>query len=182
MLRIPIGVASDRFGARRTFSALLVMGAAAVFGLSYAGSFAAFLIGGLALGMVGTTFVVGVQSVSSWTPAARQGLGLGIFGAGNVGTAVTTLAMPALLVQLGWRQSFQLYAAMLLVTAIAYAVVVRDAPRTGPARPAPCDSSRRRLCSPSPGSTASTTPPASVSSWPPALCSATCTWTCMACP
>jgi MFS transporter, NNP family, nitrate/nitrite transporter len=132
VLRIPVGILADRVGARITFPVLLVLGAVAAFFLSTASSYGVLLTGALLLGAVGTTFAVGVQSVSSWTSKARQGLALGIFGAGNVGTAMTTLGMPLLLVSVGWREAFQLYGGVLLLAAALYPWTLRDAPRSAP--------------------------------------------------
>jgi NNP family nitrate/nitrite transporter-like MFS transporter len=90
-MRIPIGILTDRIGSRIMFSLLMLVAAASVFGLSTAANSTHLLAGGMAMRLVGTTFVVGVQSVSSWTPNNKTGLALGIFGAGNVGIAITTL-------------------------------------------------------------------------------------------
>ncbi len=131
LFRIPVGMLTDRIGARVTFTGLMVLGAVAAFAMASFSTAPAFIAGGLVLGMVGTTFVVGVQSVSSWTPQSRQGLALGLFGAGNVGTAITTLGMPILLVAFDWQMTFRVYSAVLLLTAVAYWLLVRDAPRVG---------------------------------------------------
>jgi len=45
----------------------------------------------LLFGTVGATFAVGIAFTSVWFPKERQGLALGIFGAGNAGAAATTL-------------------------------------------------------------------------------------------
>jgi NNP family nitrate/nitrite transporter-like MFS transporter len=132
VLRLPIGVLTDRIGARLTFAGLLAIGAIAMALMGQASTLPAFLVGGLVLGLVGTTFVVGVQSVSTWSPASRQGLALGIFGAGNIGTAATTLGLPLLMTTIGWRTAFLVYGAMLAVTAVLYFLGMRDAPRSGP--------------------------------------------------
>ena len=84
LLRIPVGMLTDRLGARRVFPALLVSAGAGALFLAQASTVAQVLVGGLVLGFAGTTFVVGVQSVSAWTPRERQGLALGCFGAGRV--------------------------------------------------------------------------------------------------
>lgn len=130
LLRIPVGMLTDRLGARRVFPALLLCAGAGAFFLAQASTLLQALAGGLVLGFAGTTFVVGVQSVSTWTPRERQGLALGCFGAGNVGTALTTFGFPLLAVALGWRSTLVVYAAVLLTAAVVYAHVVRDAPRT----------------------------------------------------
>ena len=131
LLRAPIGVFTDRLGARLVFTALLVIGAISVAALSFATSATQLLVGGVLMGVVGTTFVVGVQSVSSWSPASRQGVALGIFGFGTAGTAFSTLLMPLLLEQLGWRDSFRVYAVLLAASAVAYWFGVRDVERQG---------------------------------------------------
>ncbi|MBY0276425.1 MFS transporter [Candidatus Binatia bacterium] len=125
--RIPVGIATDRLGARIVFPSLMLVSAAATWLLSYADSFGALVVGGLILGLIGATFASGVQSVSSWTPRASQGLALGIFGAGNVGSAITTFGLPVLLASVGWRDAFRIYAAVLVVAALVYWMIVRDA-------------------------------------------------------
>jgi NNP family nitrate/nitrite transporter-like MFS transporter len=134
LLRIPVGILTDEWGARRVFSCLMILGAAAIYGLTFATEWQHLLAGALAFGVIGTTFAVGVQSVSSWTPRPIQGLALGIFGAGNVGTALTTLGMPILLLSLGWQGTFQVYAAVLVLAAAGYWLLMRDAPEAGPLR------------------------------------------------
>jgi sugar phosphate permease len=41
--------------------------------------------------MAGGSFAVGIAYVSKWYPKEKQGTALGVFGAGNVGAAVTKL-------------------------------------------------------------------------------------------
>lgn len=133
-LRLPIGLLADRIGARLTFPLVQLLGVCGAVFLSFSHSVVSLAAGGLILGFVGTTFVVGVQSVSSWTPPSDQGFALGVLGAGTVGTAVTTFAMPFLLGPLGWRGAFRLYAVILTVTAVLYFLSVRNAPVQGPKR------------------------------------------------
>jgi NNP family nitrate/nitrite transporter-like MFS transporter len=132
--RIPIGVLTDRWGARRTFSLLMFITATGAIGLSFTASQIGLLAGAVLVGASGATFASGVQAVSTWTDPARQGIFLGIFGAGNVGSAVTTLGMPVLLEALGWRRTFQVYGAMMALAALTYFWLMRDAPRRDPVR------------------------------------------------
>ncbi len=134
LMRIPIGILTDRLGARRVFTALAALAAVAAIGLALSSGWPQLLAGALAFGMIGTTFVPGVQSVASWTPASRQGYALGIFGVGNVGTALTAFGMPLLLESLGWRTTFCWYGAVLALTSLGYWLLMRDAPAKGPAR------------------------------------------------
>ena len=132
--RIPIGVLTDRWGARRTFSLLMFIAAMGAIGLSFSGSPAGLWAGAVLVGASGATFASGVQAVSSWTDPARQGVFLGIFGAGNVGSAITTLGMPVLLDALGWRRTFQVYGMVMALAALGYFWQMRDAPRRGAVR------------------------------------------------
>lgn len=131
ILRVPVGILSDRLGARMVLPGVIVISSLGALWLSVAESIVGFALGAILMGLIGTSFAVGVQSVSSWTPAKRQGFALGIFGAGNVGTAMTTFGMPFLLASLGWRITFRVYAAILIVVAVVYAMVMRNAPRAG---------------------------------------------------
>ena len=124
--RAPVGALTDRLGARVVFTALLALGAVAVALMSLATTAGELLFGGVAMGLVGTTYVVGIQSVSSSTHASRQGAAMGIFGFGTAGTAISTLLMPWLLEAMSWREAFRLYAVALALVAVMYALGVRD--------------------------------------------------------
>ena len=132
--RIPIGVLTDRWGARRTFSLLMLVAAMGAMGLSLCEGRVGLWAGAVLVGASGATFASGVQAVSSWTDPARQGMFLGIFGAGNVGSAITTLGMPVLIEALGWRGTFQVYGAVMALGALVYFWQMRDAPRSGVVR------------------------------------------------
>jgi NNP family nitrate/nitrite transporter-like MFS transporter len=130
-MRLPLGIASDRIGARVVFPLVLLTASLGMYAGSLSRTASQFYLFALVIGMAGTTFIVGVQSVSSWTAKNQQGFALGIFGTGNVGTALTTFGLPLLLSALGWRGAFRVYACVLCATAVAYALLIRNAPRTG---------------------------------------------------
>lgn len=127
--RVPVGTLADRLGARFVFPAMILVSAVGTLGLSFSQDATDLAIGALLMGLVGTSFAVGVQSVSSWTPLDKRGFALGIFGAGNVGTAMTTLGMPFLLSEFGWRSTFRIYALALIAVAALYFALMRNAPR-----------------------------------------------------
>jgi NNP family nitrate/nitrite transporter-like MFS transporter len=126
VMRIPIGILTDRLGARRTMPLMMFIGSLSALALSYSTTWLSLVCGCLILGMVGTSFTVGVQSVSSWTAKSLQGVALGIFGSGNAGTALTTLFLPFMLTGMGWRGAFRVYSGVLFVVAAAYFLIVRD--------------------------------------------------------
>jgi NNP family nitrate/nitrite transporter-like MFS transporter len=135
LTRLPLGMLTDVYGGRVVFPAVMLAAAVPLALLSVADSYVGFLAAGLGLGLAGGSFAVGVAYVSGWFGSARQGTALGIFGMGSVGAALTTVGAPRLFAWLteggaaleGWRQVPRLYAAVLVVTAIAFVVVARDA-------------------------------------------------------
>ena len=46
------------------------------------------------LGLGGASFAVGVPFVSAWFPPERRGFALGIYGMGNIGTAISGFVSP----------------------------------------------------------------------------------------
>ena len=60
------------------------------------------LLAALGVGLAGGSFAVGIAYVSRWYPKEKQGTALGIFGAGNVGAAVTKFVAPFVMVAYGW--------------------------------------------------------------------------------
>src|SRR3546814_2879890 len=95
----------------------MLFAAIATFLLSYARTYELMLVAALGVGLAGGSFSVGVAYVSKWFPKEKQGTALGIFGAGNVGAAVTKFFAPFVLVAFGWPAVAQIWAAVLAVTA-----------------------------------------------------------------
>jgi NNP family nitrate/nitrite transporter-like MFS transporter len=134
LMRLPLGILTDRLGGRRVYTALMLLSAVPLLALSRAGGYQSFLWCSLGFGLTGAAFAVGVAYTSLFFPRERQGTALGIFGIGNAGAALTTLVAPTLLVRLtaggadleGWRRLPQIYAAVLIVTAVVFAVVAED--------------------------------------------------------
>lgn len=131
LFRLPLGILTDKYGGKPIFTALLLLCAIPLFALSYANDFWSFAFCSFGFGMAGTSFAVGIAHTSIWFPRAKQGLALGIFGAGNAGAAITTMVGPKLLTYLtdnktnleGWRTMPQIYSAVLLVVAILFFVL-----------------------------------------------------------
>jgi NNP family nitrate/nitrite transporter-like MFS transporter len=63
---------------------------------------------------------VGVAYVSRFFPQEKQGTALGIFGAGNVGAAVTKFLAPFVLLAWGWQAVAQIWAGALVVMAVVF--------------------------------------------------------------
>ena len=128
--RLPVGMATDRYGSRLVYPLVMILAAVGLFYASYANSYAGFLLAGLGYGLAGASFAVGVASTSLWFQSVRQGTALGIFGIGNIGAAVTSYCAPNLLSFLtrggtdpqGWRKLPQFYALSLFVMTILFVI------------------------------------------------------------
>lgn len=133
LFRIPIGLITDRFGGRKTFTALLLFLILPVAGIGLlGGSYGGLLFWGLLLGIAGSSFAVGVPYVSKWFPPHMQGLALGIYGVGNAGTALAAYSAPSIAGSLGWQWAFWIFVIPLVVMAAVFWILGRDAPATGP--------------------------------------------------
>jgi len=128
IMRLPMGMLADRFGGRIVFGALLMFSGLAALSLSFSNSYRDLLIGGLILGMAGTSFSVGVAFTSKWFGAEKQGLALGIYGAGNIGQSIALLAVPQLSQRLGWHEAYQIFAIVGFLYGVFFLMVARDAP------------------------------------------------------
>ena len=132
LLRIPVGALTDRLGGRVMFPIVLVVSAipAVIFG--FVEGYAALIVVGFFLGIAGSSFAVGVPFVAGWYPKERQGFALGVYGMGNIGTAIAAFGAPAIVDWLG-REALGIVAAILLVaTAVVFYSMAEDPPR-GPA-------------------------------------------------
>ncbi len=134
VLRLPVGLLTDKFGGKWVMIAILLLSALPLYLLSYANSYGGFLGLSLAFGVAGSIFAAGVAYVVLWYPKAKQGTALGFFAAGKAGAALTTLFAPRLLVWLtdgnaapeNWRALPQWYAGLLVLVAIALLVFAKN--------------------------------------------------------
>ena len=120
LIRLPLGMWTDRFGGRIVFFILMLSTVFPIWFISRATEFWHFLVTGLFVGLAGGSFTVGIAYCARWFPKHRQGLAMGIFGAGNTGAAVNKLVAPSIVVAFGWTMVPQVYALLMLITAIAF--------------------------------------------------------------
>jgi len=133
VMRLPIGILTDKFGGKYVFSILLLLCSIPLFLLPLANSFFTFAVLSFLFGMVGTSFAVGIGFTSVWYPKEWQGRALGIFGMGNAGAAITTFLAPSLLnefsiddPQNGWKLLPIIYGIALLVIGIIFLLFTKN--------------------------------------------------------
>ena len=122
LIRVPLGLWTDRFGGRIVFFLLMLCTVVPIWMMSYATEFWQFLVIGLFVGLAGGSFSVGTPYVARWFPKNRQGLAMGVFGAGNSGSALTKFVAPALIISAGgaWTIVPKVYSVAMLVTALLF--------------------------------------------------------------
>ncbi|AXK82660.1 MFS transporter [Pseudolabrys taiwanensis] len=128
LVRIFLGIWTDQYGGRRVYTVVMLTAALATFLLTYAHTYTQILIAALGVGIAGGAFAVGVAYVSRWYPPERQGTALGIFGAGNVGAAVTKFCAPFVLVAYGWQTTAQVWAVAIAVMGVIFWFATKEDP------------------------------------------------------
>ncbi|MEH7119467.1 MFS transporter [Neobacillus vireti] len=118
VLRVFLGFWTNRFGARSMFFISFLILIFPLFYLSIADSFSDLIIGGLVLGMGGAVFSIGVTSLPKYYPKEKHGFVNGIYGAGNIGTAVTSFSAPVLANAFGWHNTVRLFLVPVLLFAL----------------------------------------------------------------
>ena len=126
--RLFLGVLTDRFGGRWVFGLLMLTTSIAVYSLSIASSYTMLLLAALGIGLAGGGFIVGVAYVSAWYEQGKQGTALGIFGAGNIGSALTSFVAPFLLLVVGWQATAQIYALVLACMGVGFIFFAKSDP------------------------------------------------------
>lgn len=138
LVRLVVGPLCDRFGPRRTYTALLALGAIPVVGIAFAQSYIGFLIFRLAIGAIGASFVVTqVHTSVMFAPNVVGTANATVGGWGNAGGGVTQSLMPVLFAatvglgvsqSLGWRLAMLVPGVMMLVVAVLYWTLTQDTP------------------------------------------------------
>ncbi len=133
LMRLPMGILTDKFGGKYVFSFLLLLCSIPLFLLPLANSFFMFAVLSFLFGMVGTGFAVGIGFTSVWYPKEWQGRALGIFGMGNAGAAITTFMAPSLLnhfsiedPQNGWKILPIIYGIALIVIGVLFLIFAKN--------------------------------------------------------
>jgi nitrate/nitrite transporter NarK len=134
LARLPMGVLTDRFGGRAVFTALLAFSSAAAFVVPLTSSYGSLLTAAFLIGMAGSSFAVGAAFVSRWTPAAKQGAALGLYGLGTMGQSLAVFVGPVVASRVGWQGVFDGMSALLILWAIVYFALARNPAPAG--RPA----------------------------------------------
>ena len=121
LVRVPLGIWTDKYGGRIVMTILMAVTVPAIWLMAYATQFWHFLVIGLFVGLAGGSFSVGTPYVARWFPKHRQGMAMGVYGAGNSGAAVNKFLAPVLLIAAGtWTVVPQVYAAIMLGTVIVF--------------------------------------------------------------
>lgn len=120
LVRVPLGIWTDRYGGRPVMALLMAATVPAIWLMAYATQFWHFLAIGLFVGLAGGSFSVGTPYVARWFPKRQQGMAMGVYGAGNSGSAVNKFVAPVILVAFGWTMVPQVYAVIMAATVVLF--------------------------------------------------------------
>ena len=129
LIRVPLGIWTDKYGGRMVFFILMLATVIPIYLMQYATAYWHFIVIGLFIGLAGGSFSVGTPYVARWFERDQQGMAMGIFGAGNAGSSLTKLIAPAIIAWAGWQMVPQVYAGIMLATAILFWVFSYSDPK-----------------------------------------------------
>jgi MFS transporter, NNP family, nitrate/nitrite transporter len=132
VLRVPMGMLTDRLGGRRMFAFVLAFSAVPAVLFGYADGYWQLVAVAFLLGVSGASFAIGIPFVAGWFTHERQGVALGVYGTGNIGTAIAALTAPAIVHNWGRPALGWIAGGLLAATACLFALGARDAPRRAP--------------------------------------------------
>jgi MFS transporter, NNP family, nitrate/nitrite transporter len=133
VMRIPIGMLTERYGGRHVFTALMAYSVVPLVLLAlFHDSFAVVVIFGFLLGVTGASFAVGVPFVNRWYAKERQGFALGLYGMGMGGTVLAALTAPKIAKHWSLATPFWIAAALMAIMTVVFWLAARDAPAAGP--------------------------------------------------
>lgn len=127
--RVILGYLSDRFGAK--IVGVWSMGLTVLpllMGWLAGTTYGMMLAIGFLLGIAGASFAVSLPLASRWYPPERQGIAMGIAGAGNSGTVLSTLFAPIIAAHVGWHATMGLATLPVLATFAIFAFMAADSP------------------------------------------------------
>lgn len=149
--QVPIGVLTDRWGARRVMlvflTALSVGTLLFAASRTYAASIAARALVGLGAAAV---WVPGMRLIAEWFPVAERGRVTGLFSAGGgVGGTLALVLVPSLAERWGWRLAYAATVVPVLAVLVLIGLLVRGRDSVvGPASPRRAGALGRVLATP----------------------------------
>jgi len=139
LVRLIVGPLCDRFGPRRTYTWLLLLGAIPVFGLAFTHSYATFLFFRLCIGGIGASFVITQYHTSvMFAPNIVGTANATAGGWGNAGGGFAQSVMPLLVAAVislgvekawGWRAALLVPGVAMVAMGFVYARFTQDAPQ-----------------------------------------------------
>ena len=135
--RLIIGPMCTRFGSRKVYTFLLVLGSLPVMGVGLAQTPTQFILARVLIGTIGAAFVITQYHTSvMFAPNVVGAANATTAGWGNLGGGVTQAVMPLLLAAtltfvpaaMGWRVAMVVPGLAMLITAAAYWFLTQDAP------------------------------------------------------
>jgi NNP family nitrate/nitrite transporter-like MFS transporter len=136
--RLFIGRLCDTWGPRKTYTALLLVGAIPVMCVGLAESYSSFLLFRLAISIVGASFVITQFHTSMMFSPAIKGTANAVAGGwGNLGGGITNMLMPVVFTAIvgfgyvkadAWRYAMILPGVMMLLMAFVYFKFTKDTP------------------------------------------------------
>ena len=136
--RLIIGRLCDKFGPRKTAVWLLLLGSIPVFLVGLAKDYTSFLLFRLAIGVIGSSFVITQFHTSMMFAAKIKGTANAITGGwGNLGGGVTNMVMPLIFAaivgagytaHLAWRYAMIVPGVFMLIIAFLYYRFTQDTP------------------------------------------------------
>jgi NNP family nitrate/nitrite transporter-like MFS transporter len=138
LVRLIIGPMCDRFGPRKAYTGLLLLGAVPVLGVALSQSYESFLFFRLGIGAVGASFVITQYHTSvMFAPNVVGTANAAAAGWGNAGGGAAQALMPLLVAavlmlgvteSLGWRVALLVPGVLMLVMAVLYWKFTQDCP------------------------------------------------------
>ncbi len=139
LVRLLIGPCCDKYGPRKTYTTLLVLGSLPIFGVAFTHRYESFLLLRLLIGAIGASFVVTQYHTSvMFAPNVVGTANATSAGWGNSGGGVTQTMMPWVLAaivsfgvekSLGWRIAMVVPGTLMLVVAVLYWSFTQDCPQ-----------------------------------------------------
>lgn len=138
LVRLIVGPMADRFGPRKTYTALLLLGSIPVFGVTAAQSYESFLFFRMLIGAIGASFVITQYHTSvMFAPNVVGTANAASAGWGNAGGGATQAIMPFILAAIvmfgveqtmGWRISLLVPGVLMLIVGVMYWKFTQDCP------------------------------------------------------